>query len=155
MKNYREILRLKSLGYSNRSIASSLNTSRNTVSDVLEKAEKSRVAWPLDENVTNEVLDELFYGKHDSSPTPYAVINYEYIHRELSKKGITLTAVSLRQSAVQSAARCGRKSVLLAGQCPWAVSGSSGQKVRAVAHSGGEVALCDRQGGSESPCRWL
>ena len=91
MKNYREILRLKSLGYSNRNIASSLNTSRNTVSEVLEKAEKLRIAWPLDESVTNEVLDELFYGKHDSSPTPYAVINYEYIHRELSKKGVTLT----------------------------------------------------------------
>ena len=37
------------------------------------------------------MLDELFYGKRESSSTPYAVINYEYIHRELSKKGVTIT----------------------------------------------------------------
>ena len=41
--------------------------------------------------MTNEVLDGLFYGKHDGSPIPYAVINYEYIHREFSKKGETIT----------------------------------------------------------------
>ena len=43
----------------------------------------------------------------------------------------------------------------LAGQCPWAVSGDGGQKLRVVALWCGEVALCDRRGGSESPCRWL
>ena len=37
------------------------------------------------------MLDELFYGKRDSHTTPYAVIDYEYIHRELSKKGVTIT----------------------------------------------------------------
>ena len=41
--------------------------------------------------MTNEMLDELFYGKQSGSAVPYAVINYEYIHRELSKKGVTLT----------------------------------------------------------------
>lgn len=91
MINYREILRLDSLGYSQRSIASGAQASRNTVSEVLKKAEQLNISWPLDDDATNEMLDELFYGKRDSHPTPYAVIDYEYIHRELSKKGVTIT----------------------------------------------------------------
>ena len=91
MINYREILRLDSLGYSQRSIASGAKASRNTVSEALKKAEQLNISWPLDDDITNEVLDELFYGKRESSSTPYAVINYEYIHRELSKKGVTIT----------------------------------------------------------------
>ena len=91
MINYREILRLDSLGYSQRSIASGAQASRNTVSEVLKKAEQLNISWPHDDDATNEMLDELFYGKRDSHPTPYAVIDYEYIHSELSKKGVTIT----------------------------------------------------------------
>ena len=91
MTNYREILRLKSLGYSQRSIASGAKASRNTVSEVLKKAEQLNITWPLDDDVTNEMLDELFCGKRNSSPAPYAVIDFDYIHNELSKKGVTLT----------------------------------------------------------------
>jgi len=91
MTNYREILRLKSLGYSQRSIASGAKASRNTVSEVLKKAEQLNITWPLEDDVTNEMLDELFWGKRNSSPAPYAVIDFNYIHKELSKKGVTLT----------------------------------------------------------------
>ena len=38
MTNYREILRLQSLGYSQCSIASGAKASRNTVSEVLKKS---------------------------------------------------------------------------------------------------------------------
>ena len=91
MTNYREILRLKSLGYSQRSIASGAKASRNTVSEVLKKAEQLNIIWPLEDDATNEMLDELFWGKRNSSPAPYAVIDFNYIHKELSKKGVTLT----------------------------------------------------------------
>ena len=91
MTNYREILRLHSLGHSQRSIAASAKVSRNTVSEVLKKAEQLHIHLPLDDDVTNEMLDELLHESRNSSPAPYAVINYEYIHRELSKKGVTLT----------------------------------------------------------------
>ena len=91
MTNYREILRLKSLGYTQRSIASGAKVSRNTVSEVLKKAEQLNITWPIEDDVTNEMLDELFYGNRSSSPSPYAVIDFDYIHRELSKKGVTLT----------------------------------------------------------------
>ena len=91
MTNYREILRLQSLGYSQRSIASGAKVSRNTVSEVLKKAEQLNIAWPLDDDVTNATLEELFSEKHNSSPKVYASIDYDYIHKELSKKGVTLT----------------------------------------------------------------
>lgn len=40
MTKYREILRLKSLGFSERNIAQSAGVSRNTVSKVLNRADK-------------------------------------------------------------------------------------------------------------------
>ena len=91
MTNYREILRLHSLGYSQRSIESSVRSSHQTVKFALERAKELNISWPIDDDITNEMLDEMFAGNRKSASIPYAVINYEYIHRELSKKGVTLT----------------------------------------------------------------
>jgi len=91
MINYREILRLKSLGYSQRSIASGAKASRNTVSEVLKKAEQLNITWPLDNDVTNATLEEIFAEKQTNSSKNFAAIDYDYIHKELSKKGVTLT----------------------------------------------------------------
>ena len=41
--------------------------------------------------MTSPIGHEMFVGNRKSASIPYAVINYEYIHRELSKKGVTLT----------------------------------------------------------------
>lgn len=91
MTNYRKILELHSQGYSQRSIESSVRSSHQTVRAVLDRAAELNITWPLDDDVTNEILHELFYGKHISNPSTYAVIDYDYIHKELSKKGVTLT----------------------------------------------------------------
>ena len=47
MTNYREILRLLSLGISNRDIAKSVPCSRNTVASVSERARETGLSWPL------------------------------------------------------------------------------------------------------------
>jgi transposase len=91
MTNYRKILELNAQGISQRSIEASVHSSHQTVKAALDRAQELHITWPLDDDVTNEMLDELFYGKQSGSAVPYAVINYEYIHRELSKKGVTLT----------------------------------------------------------------
>ena len=91
MVNYREILRLHALGYSQRSIESSVRSSHQKVKEVLDRAEKMHIEWPLDEDITNAVLYELLGDKHEDKPSVYAPIDYEYIHNELSKKGVTLT----------------------------------------------------------------
>ena len=57
MTKYREILRLSSLGFSNRNIALSVPCSRNTVAKVLKRAQELDISWPLEDNQTDEVLE--------------------------------------------------------------------------------------------------
>lgn len=53
MTKYREILRLKSLGFSGRNTALSVPCSRNTVSKVLKRTEEKGVSWPLSDETTD------------------------------------------------------------------------------------------------------
>ena len=53
MVNYREILRLKSLGYSQRQIAASAHRARDVIRDVCKLADEHNLKWPLDENELN------------------------------------------------------------------------------------------------------
>ncbi|HPR89975.1 MAG TPA: IS21 family transposase [Synergistaceae bacterium] len=87
---YREILRLASLGLSGRSIAGSVSCSRNTVSEVLARAAKKGLAWPLPLEVGEGDLRKLLFPEKEkdaSSRTP----DCEAIHRELAKSGVTMT----------------------------------------------------------------
>ena len=104
MVNYREILRLKGLGYSHREIASSVHSSRNTVREVVDLASALKIEWPLDANVTNSDLELLLYpdrAERDSNRMP---IDFLWIHRELAKKGVTLTLLWTEYCEAASAA---------------------------------------------------
>ena len=90
MTDYREIIRLKSLEFSNVSIANSLSCSRNTVSEVLKLAETHSLGWPIPETLTNGDIEQLFYpgrGNNEGRKLP----DYEYIYKELAKPGVTLS----------------------------------------------------------------
>lgn len=91
MVDYKEILRLSSIGYSIRQAAASTGHSPHTVKNVLELAAKHGIEWPLDEDVTNTELEKLFYPERKAVGNHYAEPDYDYIHKELSKKGVTLT----------------------------------------------------------------
>ena len=91
MVDYKEILRLSQQYYSLRQIAASVCHSHHTVKNVLDLAAQHGIEWPLDDDITNAELEKLFHPDKIGAGIPYAVINYEYIHRELSKKGVTLT----------------------------------------------------------------
>ena len=56
MTKYREILRLQSLGFSERNIAQSCGVSRNTVAKVLKKAAEINISWPLDFDMTDRCV---------------------------------------------------------------------------------------------------
>ena len=88
MTKYREILRLKSLGFSDRNIALSCSVSRNTVKRVIDKAEEKHISWPLDFDMTDAVLDELLFPS-DKSVTQRRLPDYDYIRKELLRKGVT------------------------------------------------------------------
>ena len=56
MTKYRELLRLKSLGFSQQSIAYCCYVSKKTVNRVLKRAKELNISWLLDKNDTDAVL---------------------------------------------------------------------------------------------------
>ena len=91
MVNYREILRLNSLNYTQRQIAASVHSSRNTIREVLEVASKAGIEWPLDEAATNEVLMATFYPDRLTANNHRKEADYSTIHKELAKPGVNLS----------------------------------------------------------------
>ena len=91
MVDYREILRLNAEVYTQRQIALSVGSSRNTVGEVISTAIEKHVTWPLEDHVTNEELQAIIFpGKYKTENT-YAEPDYESIHKELSRPGVTMT----------------------------------------------------------------
>jgi IS30 family transposase len=66
MIDYREILRLKSCGISQRSIAVSCNSSRNTVAEVLRRAEQVGISWNKIDSQTNSDLQNLLFPEQQA-----------------------------------------------------------------------------------------
>ena len=92
MVNYREILRLRSLGHTQRQIAASVRSSRNTVSEIVTLADSYNLAWPLKPEMTDHALQTLLYPERASQTTGNRKEpDYQYIHNELAKDGVTLT----------------------------------------------------------------
>ena len=87
MTKYREILRLKNLGFSERNIALSCGVSRNTVSKVLKRADELNVHWPLDFDMTDAALEETLFPK-DKSATNKRMPDFDYIRKELLRNGV-------------------------------------------------------------------
>ncbi len=90
MVDYREILRLSEL-YSQRQIAASIGSSHHTVKEVLETANAKGIKWPLEDNVSNEDLQGILFPGKYASTSGYMELDYEHIHAELAKPGVTLT----------------------------------------------------------------
>jgi transposase len=91
MANYREILRLHSLGTSQRSIAWEVRSSRDTVAEVIKAALAAGITWPLDEDINDADLQEILFPGKYAYATPYTNPDYAKIHSELAKPGVTLT----------------------------------------------------------------
>lgn len=91
MTKYREILRLKSLKFSERAIASTCHVSRNTVSKVLSKARELNISWPLENAFMTDVdLEKLLFPKEKKvTPSDRRMPNYTYIRRELLRNGVS------------------------------------------------------------------
>jgi transposase len=88
MTKYREILRQKSLGISERNIALSCNVSRNTVSKVVKKADEMNLSWPLPEDLTDGTIRGMLFPK-EMSATNKRMPDYSYIQKELLRNGVT------------------------------------------------------------------
>jgi transposase len=90
MTKCREILRLHSQGISNRSIAVSLECSRNTVRKVLERAGEESIAWPVPQSMTDRLLEQKLFGRRGIVQNR-KIPEWEYIHQEMAHTGVTLS----------------------------------------------------------------
>jgi len=92
MVNYRKILQLDAdKNVSVRDLLSSAHCSYHSYTSTIEAAKAKGITWPLDNDVTNEELQEfLFPGKYKSLSI-YQMPNYAYIHKELARNGVNLT----------------------------------------------------------------
>lgn len=104
MVDYREILRLRSLDYNNSDIAVSVHSSRNTIQEVLNIARVLKISWPLDDDVSNDDLEDMLYPDRKAKDENRLVPDYPKIHRELAQKGVTLTLLWTEYCAEAAAA---------------------------------------------------
>lgn len=98
MTKYREILRLKSLGLSQQSIADSCNVSKKTVNRVLERAKELGISWPLDESNTDAILAEKFFPSANQVKSNKRIPDYAYIHKELLRNGVSNSIFAISAS---------------------------------------------------------
>lgn len=94
MTNYRQILRLYSLGLNKTQIAQSCGCSRTTVIQVLRRSEVRCLHYPLpgstsDKELSNQLLPQ------PASKLEYKIPDYKYVHREMQKRGVTLNLLWL------------------------------------------------------------
>lgn len=68
MTNYREILRLHSLGLNKTEIAASCQCARNTVAATLQRAANCGLQWPLPEEMSDKQLSECLFPSTASKP---------------------------------------------------------------------------------------
>lgn len=90
MTKYREILRLDSMGFSQRNIAASCSVSRNTVATVLQRAKEVAVSWQQAAQMEEAELQERLFSKKTTA-TNRCLPDYGYIRSELARKGVTKT----------------------------------------------------------------
>ena len=94
MTNYREILRLSSLGLNKTQIAQSVGCSRTTVIQVLNIAEEKGISYPLPPDLSDRKLSELLFPS-TKAQAKYKMPDYEYVGKELRKSGVTLNLLWL------------------------------------------------------------
>ncbi|GHU48892.1 integrase [Clostridia bacterium] len=90
MTNFREILRLSSLGINNSQIARNLDCSRQTVVSALQKAREIGLTFSEAVGMSDhELYSKLTLGER-LKPT-YKMPDYDYVHKEMAKSGVTLS----------------------------------------------------------------
>jgi len=92
LRKIREILRLKDeLGLTDRAIARACQVSNSTVGEYIRRARKAGLHWPVPEEVSEgELYRRLFPEEVEPKVVQRPVPNWEEIHRDLSRRGVTL-----------------------------------------------------------------
>lgn len=94
MKKIREVLRLKfdDIKRSDEKIAQIVEIGETTVRQYLNRAKAAGLTWPLPEGLCDKKLEELLYPiQQQQRVHDYNLPDFEYIHKELKRKGVTLS----------------------------------------------------------------
>lgn len=90
MTNYKEILQLHNLGINNTRIAESCGCARSNVISTVQRAQEKGITWEDIRSLGEaEVARKLYPAT--SMGRQYKMPDYEYIHREMQKSGVTLS----------------------------------------------------------------
>ena len=87
--NVKLILRLRDAGMSRSSIASTRKMSRNSVSDVFRIADERHITYANVQDMSDEEAYRFFYPDKYVNEIMYGEPDYEYVHKELKKVGVT------------------------------------------------------------------
>lgn len=92
MRKIREVLRLKfESGRSHRQIAASCQIGLGTISDYVQRARGSGLAWQELQSLTDAELEARLFRQRQYPPaTDRAPLDCEWIHQELRRTGVTL-----------------------------------------------------------------
>lgn len=88
--NVKLILQLRDAGASRNTIASSRHMSRHSVSDVFRIADSIGVTYADVRDLDENEVYRMFYPDKYAVELMYRDPDYEYVHQELKKKGVTL-----------------------------------------------------------------
>ena len=92
VRKIKEVLRLHhEKGLSTRQIAKSLDISRSTIREYLDRVQQAGLGWPLPSELDEASLEHrLFPSLHAVPQEKRQMLSPEYLHRELKKKGVRL-----------------------------------------------------------------
>ena len=92
MRKIREVLRLKyELDRTQREIEASTGLSKGSVNDYLGRASRAGLTWEIASELSEaEVEARLFQRIGQAEPPARSAIDFEWVHREMRKKGVTL-----------------------------------------------------------------
>jgi len=89
MTDYREVLRLASLGISKSRIAESMEVTRQTVVTALQRAVVQGVTWETAKGLSDHELALKLKAPTAGEGLARKLPDYEYVHKELVKPGVT------------------------------------------------------------------
>jgi transposase len=89
MRKIREVLRLRSEGYSERDIARSVGCARSSVQICLWRAERAGISWPMPPELDEGELEERLYPRRPPGIEVHPTPDFEWIQRELKRKHVT------------------------------------------------------------------
>ena len=91
MRKIGDVLRLHAGGLSKRRIAVSLNIGRTAVGDYIVRARRAGLSWQLPEGLSEADLERLLFPPLVVSPGHRPLPDWPLLHRELKRRGVTLS----------------------------------------------------------------